>query len=127
SFVLVSKDRPWETPAADAVGEALQHQRLRFRDLAQMWRAEFPQSADAAEAVAVGFEMLGNPAALDTLRIARALAGSSTDRLRMAVNEVWLRVKFSLPSNVAGLRAARALADSILWTHRVGADEEAVA
>lgn len=114
-------------PLSDAVAEAVQHQRMRFRDLAAMWRAEFPGSADASEALAVGMEMLGDPASVDTLRAARALARSANDRLRMAVNEVWLRVKFSLPSNPAGLRAARALADSIVWTNDGEAEQDAMA
>jgi hypothetical protein len=41
----------------------------------------------------------------------------------MAVTEVWLRVKFALPSNDRALRAARALADSILWAHPVDGNE----
>jgi tRNA A-37 threonylcarbamoyl transferase component Bud32 len=113
-------------PLPDAVGEGVQHQRLRFRDLATMWRAELPNSVEGAEAMAVAMEMLGDPAALDTLQQARAAARDAADRLRIAVNEVWLRVKFSLPSNLAGLRGARALADSILWTHAVAPGEEAV-
>jgi hypothetical protein len=35
-----------------------------------------------------------------------------------------MRVKFSLPSNLAGLRAARALADSIIWTTPIAPGDE---
>jgi hypothetical protein len=126
SFLPLLKEQSQLAPLPDAVGEAIQHQRLRFRDVAAMWRAEFPNSVDGAEAMAVSMEMLGDPAALDTLQRARAAATIASDRLRLAVNEVWLRVKFSLPSNLAGLRAARALADSILTTHPVMASEETV-
>jgi serine/threonine protein kinase/tetratricopeptide (TPR) repeat protein len=114
-------------PLSEAVAEAVHHQRVRFRDVAAMWRAEFPGSADASEALAVGMEMLGDPASLDTLRVARLRARSANDRLRMAVNEVWLRVKFSLPSNIGGLRAARSLADSIVWTTNGEAEQHAIA
>jgi tRNA A-37 threonylcarbamoyl transferase component Bud32 len=123
AFVPIQRDQARLAPPAEAVGEPIQHQRLRFRDIAAMWRAEFPSGVDAVEALAVSMEMLGDPAALDTLQRARAAATTAADRLRMAVNEVWLRVKFSLPSNVTGLRAARALADSILWSHPAAGGE----
>jgi hypothetical protein len=58
--------------------------------------------------------MLGDAASLDTLQRARALAVDPGDRLRIAATEVFFRVKFSVPSDLAGLRAARALADSLL-------------
>jgi hypothetical protein len=82
-----------------------------------MWRAEAPSSVDAAEALAVSLELLGDAAALDTLRLARTLAREPPDRLRIAASEVLLRVKFSLPSDLPSLRAARSLADSLLQTH----------
>jgi tetratricopeptide (TPR) repeat protein len=114
AFVALANEEARLAPLPDAVGEAIQHQRLRFRDIAALWRTEFPTSSDAAEAVAVAAEMLGDEAALDTLRRARDLAVDPDDRLRIAGTEVWFRVKFSLPSNVSGLRAAKALADSLL-------------
>ncbi len=103
--------------ASNGIVEAIQHQRERFLATARMWRTEFPTNADAAEAVAVGMEMLGNAAALDTLRLARSLAIDADDRLRVAANEVLFLVKFSLPSDLAGLRQARALADSLMRQH----------
>ena len=104
-------------PGSEAFAEAIQRQRLRFRDVATLWKSEFPRNPDAIEAVAIAMEMLGDPAALDTLRRARALAVDSDDLLRIAVNEVLMRVKFSLPSDRAGLRAARDLSDSLLRAH----------
>jgi tetratricopeptide (TPR) repeat protein len=101
-------------PLPNAVAVALQHQRERFRAVARLWRTEFPRSADAAEATAVALEMLGDPASLDTLQRARALATDPDDRLRIAATEVFFRVKFSVPSDLTGLRAARELADSLL-------------
>ncbi len=118
AFDLLSLQQGTLAPLPNAAAEAIQHERERFRAVAHMWRVEFPLSADAAEAVAVALEILGNPAALDTLRLARSLATSSEDRDRMAANEVFLRVKFSSPSDLDGLRRARALADSLLDAHR---------
>lgn len=100
-------------PLPDAVGEAIQHQRLRFRSIAAMWNSRSP-GPDAAEAMAVALEILGDVAALDTLRRARASATDASDQLRIAIREVWLRVKFHVPGNPDSLRAARDLADSIV-------------
>ena len=127
AFVPILANRSRLAPLSDGVAEAVQHERARFRDIAAMWRAEFPGSAEALEALAVSMEMLGDPASLDTLRRARAMSGSADARLRMAVNEVWLRVKFSLPSNLSGLRAARSLADSIVWTSSGESEQGAMA
>jgi hypothetical protein len=68
------------------------------------------------EALALSIDMIGNPAAIDTLRRARSLAVAPEERARIATVEVWARVKFSVPLDVPGLRAARALADSLLDT-----------
>ena len=60
--------------------------------------------------------MLADPAALDTVRHARRLARSRDDRLRLAVLEVWTRLRFSAPSDLAELNTAREIADSVLHT-----------
>jgi eukaryotic-like serine/threonine-protein kinase len=104
---------------------AILHQREQFHDIATMWRSAFPQSADAAEAVAVSLDLLGNASAYDTLRLARRLATEPDDRLRMGVLEVWMRVKFSTPSESLGLRGAYRLADSLLRVPRPSNDEDA--
>jgi hypothetical protein len=64
--------------------------------------------------MAVALELRGDSTALDTLRHARRLATEDGQRLRLAAQEVWLRVKFAVPDDVAGLTAARDLADSLL-------------
>jgi TolB-like protein len=94
--------------------EAVRQQRESFHEIATGWAAAFPRSAVALEALAVSLTMLGNPAALDTLRSARRLATRDEERLRLASAEVWARVRFSIPSNPTGLSAARRLADSLL-------------
>lgn len=101
----------------NAVALAIQRQRERFHAITQMWRAESPTSFEAAEALAISLEMLGDAAALDTLGLARAMARQPNDRTRLAASEVLLRLKFSLPSDAAGLSRARTLADSLLGAH----------
>lgn len=96
------------------LGLAVRRERELFHDIATAWVTAFPQSPDAVEAVAVSLGMLGDPTALDTLRRARRLATTAEQNTRLAGAEVWMRLKFSVPSDVAGLRLARALADSVL-------------
>jgi len=93
---------------------AVQKERELFHDIALSWTTSFPKSASAQQALAVSLELLGNPAALDTLGRARILADDDDERVRLAVEEVWLRVKFSLPLDLDGLRRAKLLADSLL-------------
>lgn len=116
-------------PGSSAMAEAVHKQRLRFRDVALKWKGAYPRSPDAVEAVAIALEMLGDEAALDTLRLARNLARDPDDRLRIAIDEVFIRVKFSIPQNPAGLRRSRELADSILASNppAAGVDAERLA
>jgi len=93
---------------------AVHHERELFHDIATAWVAAFPQSPDAVEALAISLGLLEDPAALDTLRRARSLATTAEQRTRLGGDEVWMRVKFSVPSDLAGVHAARALADSLL-------------
>src|SRR5207247_2219870 len=65
----------------EAVTVAARHERELFLEVATAWVTAFPRSADALEALAIALEMLGNPAALDTLRRASALATTPADRL----------------------------------------------
>ena len=111
-YPLARMMEAWE--GSGTAGEAVRHQRELFHEIATGWAAAFPRSAVALEALAVSLTMLGDPAALDTLRSARRLAASDEDRLRLASAEVWARVRFSIPSNPTGLSIARRLADSLL-------------
>jgi hypothetical protein len=85
-----------------------------FLGLTKAWRAAFPQEADAKYAVAIALEMVGDPSALDTLRSARHMTKSRAESFRLGAAQVWLQVKFSTPRDHSGLRAAAALADSII-------------
>jgi protein kinase-like protein len=93
---------------------AVRQRRRWFKEIATAWVAAFPHSAGAHEAMAVSLEMLGEPSSIDTLRRARELETSPSERARLAEAEVWLRLKFSIPVDLEGVKAARVLADSLL-------------
>jgi tRNA A-37 threonylcarbamoyl transferase component Bud32/tetratricopeptide (TPR) repeat protein len=101
------------TSRSAAANQAILQDRHRFVQIALRWRSQLPESAEAAEALARALDLLGNVSAFDTLRVARRLA-HYTDRLRLGALEVLMRVKNSVPSDSVQLRAARALADSLL-------------
>ena len=114
---LVRSGQPGIVPST--LGTAVARQRLVFREIAAGWAAAYPRSARALEAVAISHEMLGDPSALDLLRRARLVAF----RPRVSAPgwqsaEVLLRTKLALPSDLTGLRSARALADSLLREER---------
>jgi eukaryotic-like serine/threonine-protein kinase len=96
------------------VPAAVRRQREVLRDWTVTWSSNYPQSAEAWEAVAIALEALGDASSLDTIARARGLARTDLERSRVRGTEAWLRVKFSLPGDVRGIRAARLLADSLL-------------
>ena len=98
------------------MGLAVRRERELFHDITLAWVSAFPRSAQAVEALALSLELLGDPAALDTLRRARALVTTEEEGVRLAGTQVWMSIKFSLPLDTTGLRAARILADSLLDT-----------
>lgn len=112
-------------PTREQLDAALRHGRQLFKEIASAWLAASPQNAGALEAMAVSLEMLGDPSCLDTLQQARARESDPHEQLRMAGNEVWVRLKFSIPNDLAGVRAARAMADSILAAHPSGSSTNA--
>jgi len=93
---------------------AVRRQRELFREIATSWVTAQPRSSDAMLALAVSMDLLGNEAAVDTVRRARRLAVDDKERGAAAGTEFWMRVKYSLPDDLAGLHAARALGDSLL-------------
>jgi len=95
-------------------GEAVHHQRQLVYEIARSWVADFPQSADALQALAVSLEILGDRSALDTIARARRLAVGPAETIRVATSEIWMRVLFGAPASLGDLRAARQLADSLL-------------
>jgi hypothetical protein len=109
------------TTSPASLDEAVRHQRLRFRRVAETWVAAFPRSPGALEALATSLAMLSDAAAIDTLRRARQLVHDPSERLRMAGAEVWLHVAFGLPFHRQRLELARDLADSLLGRNPPGA------
>ena len=78
------------------------------------WRSAFPRSADAAVAVAIALDKLGDASAVDTLAVAGQLAVSDEERLRISIATVWLMVKYGVPDDLTQLREARRIAGSLL-------------
>jgi serine/threonine-protein kinase len=118
---LILVPYPWQVGSSGSASaippgfaEARARQRTEFRKIAAGWSAAFPRSAGAKQAVAVSLELLGEPAAIDTMRFARSLASDAGRRMQLAAAEVLLLLKFGIPDNVTHLRAAQALADSLL-------------
>jgi hypothetical protein len=104
---------------------ALERQRNEFRRIAARWSAAFPNSGPAKQAVALSLELLGDPAAIDTLRLARRLTADSSRLLQLAVSEALLLVKFGVPDRPAYLSTARSLGDSLLRNAATASIEDA--
>jgi tRNA A-37 threonylcarbamoyl transferase component Bud32 len=98
---------------------ALRLRRDEFRQLASAWSSVFPTSPVAKHAVAVSLELIGDPSAVDTLRLARRLASDGTMRLKLAAEEVLVQLKHGLPDDTPRLRSAQALADSAVDSVRL--------
>jgi tRNA A-37 threonylcarbamoyl transferase component Bud32 len=112
---------PWQVVHAggsDAIPpgfqQALDRRRAEFRKIAAGWSAAFPRAAGAKQAVAISLELMNDPAAIDTIRLARALTTDSARQTQLAVAEVMLLVKFGVPDDLAKLRMAHVLAESLL-------------
>jgi tRNA A-37 threonylcarbamoyl transferase component Bud32 len=111
-FPQTRVSEPQVIPADIAV--AVRHQRELFREIATAWVTAFPQSAEALEALAVSYDMLEDPTAIEKIRQARGLAKTDDQRVRLAGTEAWMRVMLSVPSDTAALIPARALTESLL-------------
>lgn len=99
---------------------AVQHQLELFHTIAVTWATAYPRNPDALEALAVSLELLGDRGALDTIRRARELTTGGPDRDRIAATQVRIQLRFSIPDDTAGMRAATALADTLLKRGRAG-------
>ncbi len=97
--------------AADA---ALSRQRDALREITLLWSEAYPADESAMEALGVAMDLSGRREARDTLRRALTLGHDPADRLRVATSLVWLELKYAVPDDLAGVRRARRLADSIL-------------
>lgn len=97
-------------------GNPLAVQRMQeiFNRIAGRRVAQSPQNPDALEELGEAMELLGFPAAVDTVRRARALSSEPSQRLRLAVVETWMRLKTAVPGNLSELNAVRIFAESLL-------------
>jgi serine/threonine protein kinase len=96
------------------VAAAVSKQKEAFRRIAATWSSAFPNSPDALNSLAIAFDLLGYPSAVDTLRKAMTLSNDPEETLRLATAEIWMLVRRGLPDGNADLLAARKLADSLL-------------
>jgi hypothetical protein len=114
-----------DTAHSSGADQAALHARQRFYAIARMWRARFPESPDALEAVALSLDLLANASAFDTLQVVRQGARNDADRMRLGVLEVTLRTKYCIPDGLECLRLARRLADSLLRAYPATSREQA--
>jgi hypothetical protein len=110
----------------DPVGRAasLAKQREVFRRLALSWAAALPKSPATKEALAVSLEMVGDERAVDTLRSARTLTNDRGLNLRLAAEEVFMRISFARV-DIKHAVAAKLLADSLLLAVQSPSTKEA--
>jgi len=115
---------PLSTPTTEFHSLAVRRQREMLRDVVIAWTASSPENSDAMEALALSLALLGNPSAIDTLRRARSMTGSTADRFRISVSEVWMRLAFAVPWNEEELHQVRQQADALLgeWTESGAVD-----
>lgn len=119
---MVSRGIVDSNPAGRAA--ALDRQREVFSKLAQAWAAALPKSPATKEALAVSLEMIGDERAVDTLRAARGLARDPSLRLRLAAEEVFMRISFAR-RDPRQAEAARLLADSLLSRSQSASEKDA--
>jgi hypothetical protein len=101
---------PASNPAAVA------EQQREFFGIATKRNFQFPNEPGALEELGEAMELLGYPTAVDTVRRARTLARTPNEKTRLAVYEVWLRLKLAVPNNDAEMKSLRVFAESLL-TH----------
>ena len=117
---------PWDPseggtllPDPVAVEQAWVRRRGRMRSLATLWVDRAPTDADAMHALATSLEMLGDPAAIDSLRRARELETREPRLRELAATQAWVMIKQGLRGEATLIARARTLADSLLATTTV--------
>lgn len=93
---------------------AHEHLRALFVEIASVWTAALPNDAGAKEAFAIALEMQQDPSSVDSLVVARSLASDELTRIRIAAEEVLLRMEFTPLADTARVARARQLGDSLL-------------
>ena len=109
--LVMSARAPYDV---DARAAALRYQRLLFGRIARAWAAALPKSPGTIEALAIALELNGERSAVDTLIKARSLTKNATDRIRLAAEEVFIRLEFMTAADSAEIVRIRSLADSLL-------------
>jgi hypothetical protein len=106
---------PSTVPLPASVEGASRLLRARHYDAVAAWLQASPEKAAPLAAMAEALELLGDRSAVDTLRRARAITRDPIEVYRIAVAEAFLRLRMSIPDDVRGMQAARAMADSLLF------------
>jgi hypothetical protein len=96
------------------MGEALDHERSTFLEVARGWVASYPSTSHALLALGVGLDLMRDAAAVDTMQSALRLAGAEDDREELAAVAILMGVKHGLAGDIGVLRDAVARADSLL-------------
>jgi len=112
---------PWEQVTSGTVSttpagfdRAIEHHRALVHRIVLGWARALPTSPAVKHALAITMELVGDRAAVDTLRSARALSSDSGRRIQLAAAEVFTLVRFATPDDLSALRTASLLADSLL-------------
>ncbi|HEX6694657.1 MAG TPA: serine/threonine-protein kinase [Longimicrobiales bacterium] len=107
------------TFSTERTAAALRHMRATFEEVTHAWVRAYPHSPAALEAQAVALELVGSDSALAVLHSARIAVSDDADyATHLLASEIWLRLKHAIPFDTASLRAAVALADSVLVDDR---------
>ena len=109
---VVAAGRARFDPQAGAA--ATRHQLAVVLDIARSWSFALPNNAGAKEALAMALGVSGDAASVDTMRVARRLEADNIARIRLAAEDVMLRLEFARLTDSTDLRSIRVLADSLL-------------
>ncbi|HEY0670871.1 MAG TPA: protein kinase [Longimicrobiales bacterium] len=102
--------------------EAVARLRRIFYDIARDWKAAYPESPVALEALALASDLRGDPGAITNIAKARALATEERYRAHLGALQVVIWLKRALPHDRAGVRAAALLADSLVENNAAESD-----
>ncbi len=93
---------------------ALYEERHLFLRIARGWAAFYPKSSQALLALAVGLDLTGDAAAVDTMESALRVATAADDKELLRAVTIIMGVKHGFPDNLLLLRRTVARADSLL-------------
>ena len=118
---------PWDDtggrtvlPNAASVEQAWVLQRASVRNLARRWVDRAPLDPRAMYGFAISLEMLGDPAAVDSIYRARTLESRDQHARALAATQAWLMIKHGIGRDSLLVVSARVLSDSLLATTQPG-------